>query len=211
MTIHSPNLPPIDRHDRRSRRTRRCLKDALFSLVLEKGYDSVTIEDITSRADLGRTTFYLHYHDKDELLLESIDSIAADLIERLPQPEWFTPESGRERGATLQESVLVVFQHAAENAQLYRVILRGQGAVQASGRVHAIINLKATEMIRQLIDMGGVQLSVPVEIFTNYLAGSLLALLTWWLEVDMPYTPQQMAEMYQTMFFNGSKTTLGIE
>lgn len=211
MTTSPPKLPRIDRHDRRSRRTRRCLKEALFSLVLEKGYDSVTIEDITSRADLGRTTFYLHYHDKDELLLESIDSIASDLIERLPQPEWFTPESVRPRGATLQDSVQVVFEHAAENAQLYRVILRGQGAVQASGRVHAIINNKSTEMIRQLLDLGGIQLAVPVEIFTNYLAGSLLALLTWWLEADMPYTPQQMAEMYQMMFFHGSKTALGIE
>jgi len=211
MTTNQPALQTTDRRDRRSRRTRRCLKEALFSLVLEKGYDAVTIEDITNRADLGRTTFYLHYRDKDELLLESIDSIASDLIERLPQPEWFTPESGRPRGATLQDSVLVVFTHAAENAALYRVILRGEGALQASGRVHAIINQKATEMVQQLLEMGTVSISVPVEIFTNYLAGSLLALLTWWLEANMPYSPPEMAEMYQKMFFHGSKTALGFE
>lgn len=47
--------------DRRVRRTRRALQDSLTSLILEKGYDAVTVEDITDRADLGRTTFYLHY------------------------------------------------------------------------------------------------------------------------------------------------------
>src|SRR5512133_4407009 len=69
--------------DRRARRTRKQLKEALFALVLEKGYDGVTIEDITERADLGRTTFYLHYRDKEELLLESIDSISEELMEQI--------------------------------------------------------------------------------------------------------------------------------
>lgn len=55
--------------DRRVRRTRRALQDSLTSLILEKGYDAVTVEDITDRADLGRTTFYLHYKDKEELLI----------------------------------------------------------------------------------------------------------------------------------------------
>ena len=84
----SQTEPSMHEHtlDRRGRRTRRQLKEALFALILEKGYDAVTIEDITGRADLGRTTFYLHYRDKEELLLEAIDSIANDLIARLPPP-----------------------------------------------------------------------------------------------------------------------------
>ena len=78
MTVSSPK-----ELDRRTRRTRRSLREALFALILEKGYDAVTIEHITERADLGRTTFYLHYRDKEDLLLEAIDTIAAELIARI--------------------------------------------------------------------------------------------------------------------------------
>ena len=66
------------KQDRRVNRTRRLLRESLMKLVAEKGYDSVTIEDITETAELGRTTFYLHYRDKEELLLESIDAIATN-------------------------------------------------------------------------------------------------------------------------------------
>ncbi len=77
--------------DRRVNRTRRQLREALFNLILEKGYDAVTVEEITARADVGRTTFYLHYHDKEDLLMESIGELVDDLIEqmaRFPMDEW---------------------------------------------------------------------------------------------------------------------------
>ena len=73
------------RLDRRVSRTRRQLRDALMALILERGYNMVTIEDITDRADLGRTTFYLHYRDKDELLIESLEAIAQDLKAQVEQ------------------------------------------------------------------------------------------------------------------------------
>ena len=69
--------------DRRVLRTRRALREALLSLILEQGYESVTIEEITDRADVGRTTFYLHYRDKEELLLECINGAVDDLVEEV--------------------------------------------------------------------------------------------------------------------------------
>ena len=66
--------------DRRVRRTRHALENALISLILEKGYDAVTIEEITDRADLGRTTFYLHFRDKEELLMNAIDTMIEDFL-----------------------------------------------------------------------------------------------------------------------------------
>ncbi len=71
--------------DRRVSRTRRQLRNALMALILERGYNAVTIEDITERADLGRTTFYLHFRDKEELLVESLEEIAADLKSQVEQ------------------------------------------------------------------------------------------------------------------------------
>ena len=59
-----------EKTDRRIQRTRELLRKALMELIDEKGYDAVTIQDITERANLGRTTFYLHYQSKEDLFLD---------------------------------------------------------------------------------------------------------------------------------------------
>lgn len=203
--------------DRRARRTRRLLKEALLALILEKGYDGVTIEDITGRADLGRTTFYLHYRDKEELLLEAIDSMASDLIARLPPPAWRvsgSPAAGdalEPASSRVQDAILVTFLHAAENAQLYRIILRGEGATKAHERLHAIIRQKANELIQVSIQAGQAHPQVPPNVFASYFAGSLLATITWWLEGNLHYPPDAMAEMFRMMVFQGGRKVLGME
>src|SRR6478752_8408264 len=63
------------RPDRRVARSRRALKEALTDLILERGYEAVTVQDVIDRADVGRSTFYAHYMDKDDLLM----AILADL------------------------------------------------------------------------------------------------------------------------------------
>lgn len=199
-----PSKPP----DRRTRRTRRQLKEALFALILEKGYDAVTIEDITERADLGRTTFYLHYRDKEELLLESIDSIAEELLARIPYPS--LSEAAAEGTPLVRGAILIIFQHAYENAQLYRVILRGEGASRVSGRLHRIISQVAADTIQKRVNAGLLPPTpgVPVEIFVNYFAGALLALMTWWLENGTPYSPEEMADTFNRLFFAGGRSAL---
>jgi AcrR family transcriptional regulator len=194
--------------DRRGRRTRRQLKEALFSLILEKGYDAVKIEDITERADLGRTTFYLHYHDKDELLLESIDTIVTELVARMPMPMIASNEE--QDGAFVEDAILITFRHAHENAQLYRVILRGEGASRVSGRLHRIISQIAAELLQKRAEIGLLSSSpqVPVDVFANYFAGALLALITWWLESDQAYPPEEMASMFRKLFFQGGRQAL---
>lgn len=201
-----PQLPL----DRRARRSRRLLKEALFALILEKGYDAVKVEDITERADLGRTTFYLHYRDKEELLLESIDGIAEDLLARLRPPQWHAGESGA--SGFVLDAILIIFRHAHENAQLYQIILRGEGAGRVSGRLHSIISGRATALIHERIAVGGLPVDpqVPLDVYANYFAGALLALVTWWLEAGMPYPPEEMAGMFNTLFFAGGRAALGV-
>jgi AcrR family transcriptional regulator len=182
----------MDHHktDRRTLRTRRQLRDSLLSLILEKGYDAVTIEEITERADLGRTTFYLHYKDKEDLLLKSIESISLELLSQISE----TPP------------IPLVFRHAAENADLYRIILRGEGAHRTTSWLREIISSAA----REFLAMKQAEENIPIEVFSNYFAGSLLGLLTWWLENGMPYPPEEMAEMYRKLFFNGARQVLGL-
>ncbi len=66
-----------DKEDRRVARTRQLLRDALVSLILERGYDEVTVQDVLDRANLGRSTFYAHYRNKDDLLFSGFEEFAA--------------------------------------------------------------------------------------------------------------------------------------
>jgi len=205
----------VKKSDRRVSRTRRNLREALMSLILEKGYDAVTIEEITSRADSGRTTFYLHYRDKEELLLESINNAVDDLfaqVSQMPLAEWKLPGEGAGEEVFSLSPILLVFQHAAENADLYRVVLRGEGISKTQNRIRGIIANAVSEFLYLRAEREAISFHpmVPVEVFANYFAGSLLGILTWWLESNMPYSAEKMAEMYQRMVYLGAREVLGV-
>jgi AcrR family transcriptional regulator len=193
--------------DRRKLRTRKQLKEALLELILEKGYDTVTIEDITERADLGRTTFYLHYKDKEQLLLESIESIAIDLLKQITEnfPAFTQPGLALEnRENLLYAPILLVFRHAKENANLYLIILRGEGAYKTNNRLRQIINrITANIMTERIESLGLKSPQIPIDIMTNYFAGALLTVVTWWLENDMPHSIEEMTLMFRDLVFNG--------
>ncbi|WP_322808015.1 TetR/AcrR family transcriptional regulator [Thermanaerothrix sp.] len=201
-----PPMPPPEagerRPDRRVQRTRQQLRDALITLILERGYDAVRVEDITARANLGRATFYLHYRDKEALLLDSIQQTVDDLM---AQVSAFAPphlDAGSEAAAAwLQRAIALVFDHAAENATLYRVILRGEGTAAIFQRIHAMI---CQAVITYLDAHRPPRVPpLPAEVLANYFAGALLGLLTWWLEHGTPYPPQAMAQMFYHLFYDG--------
>lgn len=211
MNNHS-ELQEYRRADRRTNRTRRQLKEALFSLILEKGYDAVTIEDITERTDLGRTTFYLHYHDKEELLLESIESISDELMAQIaPIPPSSWKEQPNASSDNPRDPIGIVFRHAYDNSALYLIILRGEGATKAATRVHEIISQKVIEVLHDSLDNGApLKPLIPEDVFAHYLAGAILGMITWWLDAKPAYTPVQMADMFRHMFFQGGSKMLGL-
>ncbi|MBK8135579.1 MAG: TetR/AcrR family transcriptional regulator [Chloroflexi bacterium] len=104
----------MEKQDRRVRKTQRALSDALVELILEKGYDTITIKDITDRADVAHATFYRHYGDKDELLRRKLEEIVGEIEALTREP-------------TLKNSEgYLIFKHAQENSNLYRILLGGQ-------------------------------------------------------------------------------------
>ena len=186
--------------DRRVQRTRQLLKEALVSLILEKGYQKITVQDIIDRANVGRSTFYAHYRDKDDLLLSGFDELAHDLNRhmRAPQP----PDS--EPGHLLHS--LEFFIHACGNKELYI-------AMAESGGGELIFDIARQHMqnhieyhLRQMPSIGD---EIPIPVITNFLAGSLLSMITWWLEQSLPYSPEEMNEMFNTLAMPGIRRLMG--
>jgi AcrR family transcriptional regulator len=184
--------------DRRKQRTRKLLREALISLILEKGYDAVTVQDITDRANLGRATFYLHYHDgKDALLLDMMQDVVAEQLERIrSQPD----SAGRLPS-------YYAFEHAEANADFYRAILgeRGLAGVAYHYRDSAAKQLQAE--VEQVLPADS---TIPAELASQFIFGALNSLIIWWLENQQPYSPEEMARIFHQLAqfgLQGARTT----
>jgi len=187
----------MEKLDRRVRRTRRRLRDALIQLILEKGYDNVTIQEITDTADLSRATFYLHYKNgKDELLAVSLEEMFDELVDSVK-------DLMLRRKLELQDDnppSLPVFKHVAEYADLYRSLLGEKGVSSVINRTLNYIARIAEEQYMLLVDKDEVEnLPVPIEVASRHLAGALFSMVSWWLEQDMPHTPEEMAQMFHIL------------
>ena len=222
----------MKKNDRRVNRTRRALQEALQELITEKGYEAVTVEEITGRANLGRTTFYLHYRDKEDLLLESFGELVDDLfqeIAQIPLSAWKLDEAApaRQPGLTAPTSppqssgntpslvtpLRMIFQHARDNTDLYRLVLRGAGLHRVSGRLHEFIITAVHAFLHMKAEEEGVRLEmrVPMEVFSNYFASALIGMVTWWLENDTPFPVERMAEMFERLFLPGAREAIELK
>jgi len=125
---------PRSRHERRRQRTRQLLIQTTLQLILEKGYEAVSIQNITDQADLGRGTFYIYFRDKGEVLWEAVrDLILAVEGEAHRQLQDNVPDQVYYYG------LVRIFRHAEENRDLYRVVFGGQAPAKLSGRVKDLI------------------------------------------------------------------------
>lgn len=171
--------------DRRIQRTRKALRDALYALVLDRGYDDLSVQDITDKANLGRATFYLHYREKDELL--------EDLLRELT--ENFTQRSGNKIRFSDLKTLQSVFEYAENYYDFYRIMTIGKGGIIGMRKLQAIIRETYAQSLDDIETTTGNKFCVPRSFLDNYFANSLLGTICFWLEQEMPHPPAEMADM----------------
>lgn len=180
-----------NKDDRRSQRTRRALGDALVELMMERGYDAISVKDIIERADVGRSTFYSHYADKEELFVSQLDRLMDLLSRHIPQEKSeenpFFPSLG-------------LFQHIQEQRKLYRILTWDSGVDVLTRHLQTSLSEKIAERLAG----SGQPFDVPIPVIANFLAGSFLSLVKWWLDNKMTYTPEQMDEMFRKLTLPGT-------
>ncbi|MFN8446920.1 MAG: TetR/AcrR family transcriptional regulator [Caldilineaceae bacterium] len=173
------------KNDRRIVRTHDLLAKALIELTLERGYDAVTIRDITERADVGYATFFRHYADKEALLQEVLHVFVEELTEKVSN-------SGNEADAA--EEGRVIFEYIYQHSALCRLLLASKGTSTILKTVE-----QSGHMTKRLPSQETVDTKVPVEIALNHWLAATIALIDWWLQHEMPYTPAQMGEIYRKL------------
>lgn len=177
--------------DRRVMRTRGTLGDALVELMQEKSFDEITVQQVLDRAGVGRSTFYAHYRDKDDLFLSDVEDFFGMMSTLLTR-----------HGVSLDRVAPVgeLFGHIAEMQELYK-------AMVASGKAEDVLELGRgffARSIEERLLLGGVQME-PVELkaYAHAMAGALFSLLDWWIDHGMAESPKNMDALFHRMVWNG--------
>ncbi len=181
--------------DRRVQRTRRLLQDALIALVLKKGYDKLTVQDIIDQANIGRSTFYAHYLDKDDLMASCVENLRVELHQHMAS------EDNDAEQETMIAS-LGLFRHTKEQRHLYKAMIGGRGIDIVIQTLHDILTSYSRMHLEQIEQESG-PLTIPIPVLTTFMAGSLQTLLTWWMDNDVPYSPEEMNEMFMRLVMHG--------
>lgn len=181
-----------DKQDRRSQRTRHLLGEALVELIREKDYNTITVSDIIQRANVGRSTFYAHYRDKDALFVGELDRVIEVLSHPIPGQEEmpFFPSRG-------------LFRHVGEEYELYKALLWTPGIDLLIKHMQKSLS----QRIEQGLQESGREFEVPIPILANFIVGSFLTLLKWWLENKMIYSPEEMDQIFKRLAMAGIEKT----
>jgi AcrR family transcriptional regulator len=179
--------------DRRSQRTSRLVSSAFAELLVEKPYDEILVQDILDRADIGRTTFYAHYFDKEDVLDSMIEQ----------QLSMFTHQIAHSTARQQVVPSLELFEHIYQSPhQHLRALMRGRAGEPLWEALQTALS-RAIESALSTLCAEKRSPSIPLPVVSEYLAGAFLTLLKWWVAADMPYPPEQMESIFQQLALPG--------
>ena len=185
--------------DRRTQRTRETLIHALLALIEDKHYDQISVQDIVEYANVGRSTFYAHYENKDDLLNSGFEHLLDNLV------QWITLN---EDGQLIFDTTML-FRHAHGHYEIYRTLIWGTGFKLLIEDGHAALSEKIEARLETLLPE--VQfLDIPLPALSYAVASTLLAILKWWLDNKMPYPPEKMDEIFQRLMMPGVRDTINL-
>jgi len=176
--------------DRRIQRTQKLLRESMLALILEQGYDDISIQDVTDRANLGRATFYLHYREKDDLLADVMRLFFEQFISTSP------PAASSKTKVTELRRIQQLFDFAESHYDFFRIMMIGKGSMTSSRYLQQSIREGYRREFDRLFEQFNIKPSISRDFLENYYAGALISLIFWWLDNEMPFTSAEMAEMY---------------
>lgn len=180
--------------DRRIVRTRDTLGGALVQLIREKPFDDITVQEVLDRAGVSRTTFYTHYRDKEDLFLSDVEDFFEMMSTLLTRHH-----ADAKRVAPVGE----LFAHLADVRDFHRALV-------ASGKFDDIrelgIGCFARSIEQRLLSAGVVMEAAALRAASYAFAGSLFAMLEWWLGAGMPIKPTEADALFHKLVWSGVRS-----
>jgi AcrR family transcriptional regulator len=187
--------------DLRVKRTRKMLRDALVELIDEKGFESITVTDLAERAMINRATFYRHYRDKEDLFERCIDETVEELA-RVAESVIYELRDRATLADALYYILLADFKYLAENADFGRVMLGRDVPAAVSARIRDYL-MKLGKHHAELFDLPIDQGRMPYDVSLSFSAAGYIGAMSWWLENEMPYSPEEMARSVSFVAIHG--------
>jgi AcrR family transcriptional regulator len=186
------------RPDRRIGKTRKALKEALTDLILEKGYEDVTVQDVIDRADVGRSTFYAHFIDKDDLLM----AILADLEMPGLDPDSWKPDDPA-FGWTL-----ALFLHFGSVKRLFKAVATSPLARRET--TQRLEELARAELSR--LNAARTVDAFQLETIVRFVVGTFIGFMDWWMREENEHMPaEQVDHAYRSLVLPGLANVLALE
>lgn len=196
--LNEEHMPEKQKVDRRIQRTRTLLRDALMRLIIAKGYDEITIQDITDEANVARTTFYLHFKDKDELLFGTMRDVYEDLFDSAGEHYASTFFSDDINDCKADD-----FRHVADYSDFYKIMLSDRGSAAFLARVRDYLATSMLDTTLKTIVPDDAKTNVPLDMMSYAMAGAQIGVIKWWLENGMQDSPQKVAHMLEQLLKRG--------
>jgi AcrR family transcriptional regulator len=171
--------------DRRVARTRATLHHALLRLIIKRGYDAISVQDICEAADMGRSTFYAHYTGKGDLKRSSLDHPKAALKgydARHEDPLGFT---------------LALFDHGRDFVGHYGALKGGLGAMVSLEALQTVL----LEMVAEALPSQGPRFECELRV--RFVAGALISVLIWCLDTGAVESPEAVDALFHRLITNG--------
>jgi AcrR family transcriptional regulator len=194
-SVEEPRTPsrPVSRTQKRVLRTEAAIEAAFVELVLEHGYDRVSVEDIAAKADLAKATFYGHYENKEALISAVFTRLIEELGERVAYRDGPWTEV---RGSAME----AIYQHASEMRELYKVCLSDLRT--RTSYLDTATRFSEANFQSRLTALNG-EPRIPIRVMARAFAGAHLAILESWLDGEIGGSPQEVAAMQLDLLVAG--------
>lgn len=209
--------------DLRTLRTRKIIKDSLIDLLSIKSFDSLTVNDISNKAMINRTTFYRHFNDKYDLLLEILQESIEEMMKNVGSIEENmlifsnNPDFSGAKDSLIYKNVEFLssfFEYFEKNRKVFKPLLGENGSMWFSSEMNKhlskfwITRMKSVEKYYKQTSQNGI---ISIEIASIWLAHSVVSILGWWLDKGTDISAETMAKSVLSIIVQGYYKTLGLE
>jgi AcrR family transcriptional regulator len=185
-------MPEKRTKDRRVQKTMDLLHEALGSLIREKPYDEIVVQEILDRANVGRSTFYMHFRDKDELLLSGIHNMLGAV---------HAPVDVQPSGKPYESIVgfcLSVFEHIHQHRHAGTAEMGARGRAVVHEHLQKVVAEQLAEKVRKHYRRRTGS-PIPPDLLVQYVASTFILVLNWWVESRSPLLPREVNALFRTL------------
>jgi AcrR family transcriptional regulator len=193
----SENLPMQARKpDRRVARTRELVLDAFRTLMVDRGYEKITVQQILDRSGVGRATFYAHFKSKHELMSASVGRLQAGL-----RNAWQEEARRSRRAAEPLGFSLAFLQHVNSHRRIYDQVVGKSSELTMDRHMRRMLAELARE---DLLSRPGVRRnSKALEVAAQFVSGALWSLVVWWLSTQSRLSPEELNAHFRNLILRG--------